>query len=67
LEGALDGMDRPTKVKTNAFAFHFIGLPKAPDCIGHLPFGDLQAPVMVFSDLSENSSAAGERLRRSRD
>jgi hypothetical protein len=41
-------MDRPTKVKTNAFAFHFIGLSKAPDCIGHLPFGELQAPAMVF-------------------
>jgi hypothetical protein len=48
LEGALDGMDRPTKVKTNAFAFHFIGLSKAPDCIGHLPFGVLQAPATVF-------------------
>jgi hypothetical protein len=31
------------RVKTNAFAFHFIGLSKAPDCVGHLPFGDLQA------------------------
>jgi hypothetical protein len=51
-------MDRPTKVKTNAFAFHFIGLSKAPDCIGHLPFGVLQAPVMVF----ENSSEAGEAI-----
>jgi hypothetical protein len=45
---ALEGMDRPMKVKTNAFAFCFMGLSKATDFIWRSPSGSFKRDSLFF-------------------